>query len=204
MFRVMRSIFIAGAASVFALNLSGCEAGDAAYFNVAAQCYSSYPNDSWAQQQCIDRGNSAVQYYQAERACDYDVEDLHRNDDRYWDMIEEMDRLLMFTQDQVERFRENFRECIAQYTYDQCEAANNRPILANIAYSDSYLNELENYEGSMVRHYNEVVSRCSYYYSFADMQRLPRQYYSGNRSVFNEWREHINSSSNQLRRAYRK
>ncbi|RUO36903.1 hypothetical protein CWE13_08635 [Aliidiomarina shirensis] len=189
---------------VLGVHLFGCEASDLAYFNLGAQCYANYPNDSWAQQQCVDIGSAEIQYYENEQYCDDAVYEIGRQRELYDSSTRELDEWLKITHTQVVDFPYALDECLSAFTFEQCSRAFNEPVLSNISEALFTLNELSMYEGNIKHNRQQVISQCSAFYTFGNAQYNSSDYYTSNRNVLSGWQQYVQNTSAELRRVYRK
>lgn len=182
--------------SGLALFLSGCESSDLAYFNVAVQCQSAYPNDSWAQQQCMNRGASIIQSYEAEQRCDNAVNAMRRDMDEFnrFTIAAEKTRAVVY--DQVNTFRTTFVDCAINYRFNQCTDAHSKVILANIDLVIHELNEQERWDYDIANTQAQLRQSCSAYWDLGSYQ--VDTHYNENRRIFNLWKKHIEDTVNEL------
>jgi hypothetical protein len=185
----------ASALLTVAASLLGCEATDAAYFNLASQCYANFPNDSWAQQQCIDRGSAAIQFREHEQSCDNAVAEF----DRGTAEIRQNKELLVAYSNElhpyVSSFRHRFLECLRYYSHGECYTNLTQPTISEIESALASLNTLESAERGWVDFRVSLVQNCSQVYTFTGAYPLDTSFYNKNRSVYNEWRTFVLNGS---------
>lgn len=193
--RVSMQAVVFGGLSLF---LAGCESSDLAYFNVAVQCQSAYPNDSWAQQQCMNRGASIIQSYEAEQRCDNAVHAMQRDLDDYNRFSANAHKNRTMVHEQVSTFRTNFTDCLRDYSLSHCSDTHYRVISANIDFVLQELNEQERWDYDIANVRAQLRQNCSQYWGLSSYQ--VDTHYNHDRQVFAEWKAHIDTVHRDISR----
>ncbi|WP_194755564.1 hypothetical protein [Aliidiomarina indica] len=200
--RTFISLAAVTCAALTSIQLTGCDATDAAYFNLAAQCYSRYPNDSWAQQQCVDQGSAIISDYQAEQQCDNEVAFHDRQLNYYWDMGDANRRLQDETYNMVAAYSGTIQQCLRQRSYNECYQQHTGPTLTQISQTRNYLNQFHEYQNTVMDYRQGLINRCSRYYTFGRVTFENSSYFTENHNVYNAWQSSVTDRTDYWRRYY--
>lgn len=174
-------------ATLSSIQLTGCDATDAAYFNVAAQCYNRYPNDSWAQQQCLNQGSAIVNDYQAGQQCDNDVAFNDRQVEHYWSLANQNQASLDATYNTVVNYSRTIQQCLLNYSYNYCSQQHTTPTLNQINNARQLLTRMQNSRNEAQSYRQSLINRCTRYYTFGNPGFEDNSYFSDNFATINSW-----------------
>lgn len=200
--RTCSALGILTLATLSSIQLTGCDATDAAYFNLAAQCYNRYPNDSWAQQQCVNQGSAIINDYQAGQQCDNDVAFNERQVDYYWSLANQNAASLDATYNTVVNYSRTIQQCLLSYSYNYCYQQHTSPTLSQINNARQLLTSLQNYRDEAQSYRQAMINRCSRYYTFGNPGFEDNGYFAENHTTINAWQSFVTERTDYWKRYY--